>query len=106
MLFSYMIIIRVIDISIKKCAEYPILCNRSHQLVIQYRIVTLENEELESHKIRLGTTSLAGSISLELAISFICYFYFISLANSISVKKLKKAHQYFINPFILVLTNI
>lgn len=74
MLFSYMIIIRVIDISIKKCAEYPILCNRSHQLVIQYRIVTLENEELESHKIRLGTTSLAGSISLELAISFICYF--------------------------------
>lgn len=82
-------IIRVIDIYIEKCTEYPILCNRSHQLAIQYRIVTLENEELESHKIRLGTTSLAGSISLELAISFICNFYFISLANAITVKNLK-----------------
>lgn len=82
-------IIRVIDIYIEKCTEYPILCNRSHQLAIQYRIVTLENEELESHKIRLGTTSLAGSISLELTISFICNFYFISLVNAITVKNLK-----------------
>lgn len=82
-------IIRAIDIYIEKCTEYPILCNRSHQLAIQYRIVTLENEELESHKIRLGTTSLAGSISLELAISFICNFYFISLVNAITVKNLK-----------------
>ncbi len=83
-------IIRVIDIFIKKCTEYPILCNRSHQLVIQYRIVTLENEELESHKIRLGTTSLAGSISLELAISFICDLHLISLTNAFSAKKQKK----------------